>query len=92
MESRIGASGLSFEVRMVDIWSLDGDPLLESEILDDHMVRILARQADTRRAVRRVSEKIAVSGSERRAKALAALMLLAGLRSLAGFIKEMCRF
>ena len=91
MESRIFARGLSFEVVMVDIRSLDGEPLLESDSLDDNIVSILARQPDARRAVRRVLEKIAVIGSERRAKALAELMLLAGLRSLGGFIKEESR-
>jgi hypothetical protein len=91
MESRISAGGLSFEVRMVDMRSLDGESLLESDSLDDNIISILARQPDVRRAVRRILEKIAVSEAERRAAALRELTLLAGLRSLGGFIKEESR-
>jgi hypothetical protein len=70
MENRIVAGGLSFEVTMVDIRSLDGEPLLKSDSLDDNILSILARQKDARRAVRRILEKIAASSPERRAKAL----------------------
>jgi hypothetical protein len=88
MENRIAADGLSFEVRMVDMRSLDGAPLLESESLDDNILSILARQPDVRRAIRKILEKIAGSSPDRRAQALQELTLLSGLRSLGGFIKE----
>jgi hypothetical protein len=88
MKNRIAAGGLSFEVKMVDIRELDGKDLLESDSLDDNILSILARQPDGRRAVRSILEKIAASGPANRAQALQELTLLAGLRSLGGFIKE----
>jgi predicted transposase YdaD len=88
MESRIAAGGLLFEVQMLDIRELDGGPLLESDNLDENIVSVLARQPDGRHAARRILDKIALSGPERRAKALQELMILAGLRNLAGFVKE----
>jgi hypothetical protein len=88
MESRIAASGLTFEVTMGDIRSLDGEPLLESDSLDDNIISILARQPDWRRAVHRILEKIAASGPVRRAEALQELTILAGLRSLGEFVKR----
>jgi predicted transposase YdaD len=91
MESRIAVSRLSFEVTMVDIRSLDGEPLLESDSLDDNIVSILARQPDARRAVHRILEKIAASSPERRAEALQELTILAGLRSLGEFVEEESR-
>ncbi len=86
MQNRIVASGLSFEVKMVDIRSVDGRPLLESNSLEDNLVSILARQPDTRRAVSRILEKIAVSSPEHRAEALQEVFLLARLRSLGDFV------
>jgi predicted transposase YdaD len=91
MENRIVAGGLSFEFRMVDIRSFDGEQLLESDSLDDNIVSILARQPDARRAVRRILEKIAASNPVRRAEALQELTILAGLRSLGEFVEEESR-
>jgi hypothetical protein len=88
MESRIKASGISFEVRLLDMRQMDGGPLPDSDDLDENIVSILARQPDTRRAVRRILEKIAASGPEYRAKALPELTILAGLRSLGDFVKQ----
>jgi predicted transposase YdaD len=92
MENRIVAAGLSLEFRMVDIRQLDGEPLLDSDSLDDNVISILARQPDARRAVRRILERIAASGPERRAEALLEVTLLAGLRSLGSFVKEESRY
>jgi hypothetical protein len=88
MENQITAGGLLFEVKMVDIRELDGKNLLESDSLDDNILSILARQPDGRVAVRRILAKIAASTPEYRAQALQELTLLAGLRSLGGFVKE----
>jgi predicted transposase YdaD len=88
MEGRIKADGLLFEVQLLDIRDLDGSPLLESDNLDENIVSVLARQPDTRRAARRILEKIAASGLEYRARALQELTILAGLRNLAGYIKQ----
>jgi hypothetical protein len=88
MESRIETAGLSFQVNMMDIRELDGEPLLESDNLDENIVSVLARQPDGRRAVRRILEKIGASDPEYRAKALRELTILAGLRSLGHFVEE----
>jgi hypothetical protein len=82
MEGRIKAGGLLFEVQLLDIRDLDGRLLLESDTLDENMMSVLARQPDTRRATRRILEKIALSEPQYRARALQELTILAG------FIKQ----
>ena len=46
MESRIAGDRLSFAFQIVDIRELDGEPLLESESLDDNIISILAQWPD----------------------------------------------
>jgi predicted transposase YdaD len=91
MENRIAGDGLSFAFQIVDIRELDGEPLLESESLDDNIISILAQWPDRRLAVRRILKRIASCNPARRPTALAELAILAGLRSLGNFVEEESR-
>ena len=84
----ISGPGLSFKCAMVDIRDLDSEPLLESRILEDNIVAVLARLSDKASAVRRILGKISESDASRRAGALAELAILAGLRSLTTVIEK----
>jgi len=88
MAGRISGPGLSFECAIVDIRQLDSEPLLESRILEDNIVAVLARWPDNVSAVRRILEKIAGSDPGRRSGALAELTILAGLRSLGTVVEK----
>ncbi len=71
-----------FEYRLIDIRTLDGDRLLESDSVSDNVIAILARLSNHKEAVRRIVERIAGLGAGERETALAQLLILAGLRSL----------
>lgn len=88
MESAIHGPDLSFSYRLVDIRTLDGDRLLESDGVGDNVVAILAGLRDHEGAVRRVVERIAGLAAAERETALAQLMILAGLRHLSGAVEQ----
>ena len=75
--------GLRYEYRVADIRTLDGERLCESPAIGDNVIAILARWPDRREAVRRVLARIAEREPAGRSKALAQVMILAGLRKLA---------
>jgi hypothetical protein len=91
MENRLSVGNLSFAFQLMDIREVRGEPLLESDSLDDNILSILARLPDGKRAVRQILGKIAGSNPERHAAALAELTILAGLRSLGSFVEEESR-
>lgn len=88
MRAVIKEAEIAFQCRTVDIRELDGEQLLASGCLEDNLIAILARMADTRSTVRRVLERIAASDAAGREKALAELSILAGLRKLGSIITE----
>jgi predicted transposase YdaD len=88
METELHGPGMSFEYSLIDIRTLDGDRLLESEEVGDNVIAILARLRDDKEAVHRIVERIAGLAMTARETALAQLMILAGLRHLAGTVEE----
>ena len=82
MKGRIEGAGVSFNCAIVDIREMDSEPLLESDILEDNILAILARLSDELAAVRRILVSIAATDPAQRAAALAELVILAGLRNL----------
>lgn len=88
MNNRLQDEKLSFEFRIVDARDLDGEELLASELLGDNVIAILGRLRDHRAAVRHVYQRIASADPGIRERALAAFMILAGLRQLSGLIEE----
>jgi len=91
MRSELRGPGLSFEYNLIDIRTLNGDRLLESEQVGDNVIAILARLRDDKETVHRIVERIAGLTTTERETALAQLMILAGLRHLAGAVEEEAR-
>jgi len=72
---------------LIDIRSLDSEPLLQSSWLADNIIAILTRLRDQRAAVRQILARIAtLEGGEKEA-AIAQLLILAGLRKLESTIR-----
>jgi hypothetical protein len=79
------------EYDLVDIRSLNGDPLLESANVGDNIIAILAGLRDHKEAVRRIVENIKGSAEIDREVALHLLLILAGLRGLEDLVEEEAR-
>src|ERR1017187_8840500 len=78
MESELRGPNLLFQFRLIDIRTLDGDRLLESEEVGDIVIAILAQLRNHKEAVRRIVERIAGLAMAERETALAQLTILAG--------------
>jgi len=76
---------------LIDIRTLDGERLRESEEVGDNVIAILARLRDDKEAVHRIVERIASLAIAERETVLAQLMILAGLRVLAGTVEQEAR-
>jgi predicted transposase YdaD len=91
MHGRVRSAAITFDCRILDIREMDGDALLESGSLDDNIISLLAGLREGLRngseTVRRILSRIAESDEGRRAEAIAELMIVAGLRSLATVVK-----
>jgi hypothetical protein len=85
---RMAESFQGFKWRTVDVRDLDGEPLLESERLEDNVIAILLRQKDERKALWRILERCRDAEPEARAEALTALAVLVRLRNLGPMLKE----
>ncbi len=83
MDCELRAPGVLFRYRLIDICTLNGERLLESEEVGDNIIAILARLRDHGSAVRRIMQRIARLPAAEREVALAQLLILAGLRRLA---------
>ena len=88
MESELRGVDVLFRYRLIDIRTLDGEHLLESEAVSDNVIAILARLRDHRRAVRRIVERVADLPAAERDAALAQLFILAGLRRWAPIVTQ----
>jgi predicted transposase YdaD len=86
--SGIDHENLQFRYRVVDIREMDGEVMLGSDSLEDNLLAILCRLADTREALRRILRRVAALSPERRQDALAQLLILSGLRQLTRAVRE----
>ncbi len=91
MDNELRGPDAWFRYRLIDIRSLDGDSLLESEEIGDNVIAILAHLRDHKEAVRMVSRRIAGLAAGARETALGQLRILAELRHLAGAVEEETR-
>ena len=91
MENELRGPGVLFQYQLIDIRTLDGERLLESENLGDNVIAILARLRDHERAVRRIVGRIAGLAVAERETALTQLLILAGLRRLAKTVEREAR-
>ena len=86
--TRIEHATLSFQYAAIDIRTLDRQPLLRSAVLEDNLLALLCRGGATRTAIRRILTRIATLSGAARTDALAALLILAGLRSVQPLVRE----
>jgi len=91
MENELRGPGLSYQYSLIDIRTVDGERLLESDQVGDNVIAILACLRDDKEAVHRIVERIAGLAMAERETALAQLMILAGLRHLAGAVEQEAR-
>jgi predicted transposase YdaD len=91
MENELRGPDLLFQYRLIDIRTLDGDRLLESEQVGDHVIAILAQLRDHKEAVHKIVERIAGLAKAARETALAQLTILAGLRHLSKAVEQETR-
>src|ERR1035438_4028548 len=87
MEIELRGPDVLFQYRLVDIRTLDGDRLLESDAAGDNVVAVLAGLRDHEEAVGKIVKRIAGLAAERET-ALAQLMILAGLRHLSRTVEQ----
>jgi hypothetical protein len=91
MEGKLHGPDLSFEYRLIDIRTLDGDRLLESREVGDNVIAILAHLRDHKEAARRIVERIANLTAPEKEIALTQLTILAGLRRFARTVEQEVR-
>jgi hypothetical protein len=91
MATELRGGGLSFHYEAVDIRSLDGDRLLESEEVGDNVIAILAHLRDHKEAARKIVARLAGLKPAKRATALEQLLILAGLRRLEETVEREAR-
>jgi hypothetical protein len=87
MENELRDVDVQFRYRVIDMRSLDGELLLESEEVGDNVIAILAQLRDHKEAVRRIA---GLAAAERRT-AMAQLLILAGLRRWSKTVEEEAR-
>jgi predicted transposase YdaD len=88
MQNELHSADLSFQYRLIDIRTLDGDHLLDSGELGDSVIAILAQLRDHKEAVHKVVERIASLAMAERETALGQLLILAGLRHLSEEVEQ----
>jgi hypothetical protein len=88
MKSELRGAGFVAAYTLIDIRDLDGDPLVDSPDLSDNLIAILARLRDHKDAIRRIVRKVSHLQQGAREAALFHLLTLAGLRRMAGTVRE----
>src|ERR1022692_4584896 len=58
MEHKLRGVDVSFSYRLIDMRTMDGERLLESEEVGDNVIAILARLRDHKEAVRKIVQRI----------------------------------
>ncbi|MGA8595596.1 MAG: DUF4351 domain-containing protein [Bryobacteraceae bacterium] len=77
---------------IIDIRSLDSEPLLHSPFPADNVIAILTRLRDQKAAIRQILSRIATLESGARETAFAQLLILSGLRKLEESIRAEVQF
>jgi predicted transposase YdaD len=88
MASELRGPDVLFRYRAIDVRTLDGDELLESEDIGDNVIAILAGLRDRKLAVQKILKRVIELPIADRRLALEQLMILAGLRKLARTVVE----
>lgn len=77
-----------YRYRVIDVRTIDAEPLLASDRLEDNVIAVLFLLKDQREALRRILDRIAQAEPAKRAEAAKGLFVLAGLRKLRPMLKE----
>ena len=88
MPASLTGSGLAYQCRIVDIRTLPTEQFLDSPHLEDNVLAVLTRLADSRATIRQILERISTATPEQRTAAIDELLLLAGLRQLRVTMKK----
>ena len=88
MPASLTGSGWAYQCRIVDIRTLPTEQLLASPHLEDNVLAVLTRLADSRATIRQILERISTATPEQRTAAIDELLLLAGLRQLRVTMKK----
>jgi mono/diheme cytochrome c family protein len=88
MKSRMENASLVFHYHALDIREVDSEALLTSESISDNLPAILARTSDKPGTVHRIIGKIARLAEGRREDVLRKLLILSGMRCLAGLAEK----
>jgi len=91
METELCEADVLFRYQLIDVRTLDGEPLVNSEDVGDNVIAVLANLRDQAGAIRRIVARIAALGTAERDAALAQLMILAGLRRLGAVVEQEVR-
>ena len=91
MQKELRGADVLFQYRLIDIRTLNGDRLLESDDVGDNVIAILAGLRDHGSAVRKIVDRIAGLAAAARETALAQLTILAGLRRLSKTVEQEAR-
>jgi predicted transposase YdaD len=91
MEHELRGRDAAFQYRLIDIRTLDGERLLESQDIGDNIIAILAGLRDPKEAVHRIVARIAGLARAKKDIALAQLLILAGLRHLSQTVAQETR-
>jgi predicted transposase YdaD len=86
--TQIDHTTLSFQYEAIDVRTLDGQPLLQSPVLEDNILALLCREGGTRATVQRILARIANLSGTAQTEALTTLSILAGLRHLQPLVRE----
>ena len=88
MASELVTPCLSCRFKIVDIREWDAETLLRSKHPSDAVLAILGGHSDRPETIRRILERIAKMKVEDRNVAFSKLMILAGMRNLAGVVEQ----
>src|ERR1051325_8643030 len=88
MPDRLRGPGFAVEYTLIDVRSLDGNDLLESEEIGDNLIAILTRLRDHKDAIRQIVVRVRGLAEGAREEALVQLYTLAGLRRMVPLVRK----
>jgi len=88
IQSRIDTASLQYRFEVIDIRTLDGDKMLESESLAVSLLSVLAKNRDPLTALARIIMRLAGLMPERRKDIMQRFLILAGMRGLELQVRE----
>jgi predicted transposase YdaD len=88
MPTSLTGSGWAYQCRIVDIRTLPTEQFLASPHLEDNVLAVLTRLADSRATIRQILERVSTAPPDQRTAAIGELLLLAGLRQLRVIMKK----